>query len=144
MDKSGLGGLWREALLAKKVLEGNTKGYKNHPQLNRFKEFSNSLVAINEYLYYVWYEATYKRFYKYDGNKIKDPVYDRVPIINVTTGQVEFEYEHLKAKLKKRNPKWTPEMHDVMFRLSKSTIYDAIHPIFKLVDGPIEPWEKIS
>ena len=34
LDKLGLLGLWRESLLAQKVLLGKTKGYKNHPQLN--------------------------------------------------------------------------------------------------------------
>jgi hypothetical protein len=33
LDGKGLAALWREGLLAKKVLENETKGYKNHPQL---------------------------------------------------------------------------------------------------------------
>ncbi len=37
LDAKGLVALWREALLAKHVLEGKTVGYLNHPQLNRFK-----------------------------------------------------------------------------------------------------------
>jgi hypothetical protein len=37
LDIKGLVALWREALLAKHVLEGRTKGYRNHPQLDRFK-----------------------------------------------------------------------------------------------------------
>lgn len=31
LDAKGIVALWRETLLAKNVLEGNTKGYKNHP-----------------------------------------------------------------------------------------------------------------
>jgi len=42
LDTKGLVALWRETLLAKHVLEGKTKGYKNHPQLNRFKEAAGS------------------------------------------------------------------------------------------------------
>ena len=38
LDSKGLVALWREALLAKQVLEGGTKGYRNHPQLDRFKK----------------------------------------------------------------------------------------------------------
>jgi hypothetical protein len=46
LDTKGLVALWRETLLAKHVLEGKTKGYKNHPQLNRFKKSEKPLDAI--------------------------------------------------------------------------------------------------
>ncbi|WP_258032691.1 pyrimidine dimer DNA glycosylase/endonuclease V [Campylobacter concisus] len=36
LDAKGLVALWREALLAKHVLEVLTKGYINHPQLISF------------------------------------------------------------------------------------------------------------
>jgi len=36
LDAKGLVALWRDALLARHVLQGKTTGYKNHPQLNRF------------------------------------------------------------------------------------------------------------
>jgi len=38
LDAKGLVALWREYLLAQKVLEGKTTGYTNHPQLLRFKK----------------------------------------------------------------------------------------------------------
>ena len=41
LDTKGLVALWRETLLAKHVLEGKTKGYRNHPQLDRFKKAQN-------------------------------------------------------------------------------------------------------
>ena len=50
LDTKGLVALWRESLLAKKVLRGLTKGYKHHPQLMRFKAQKNSLQAIDRYL----------------------------------------------------------------------------------------------
>ncbi|MFZ2406304.1 MAG: pyrimidine dimer DNA glycosylase/endonuclease V [Methylobacter sp.] len=34
----GLLALWREALLAQKVLRGESRGYRHHPQLARFRE----------------------------------------------------------------------------------------------------------
>lgn len=37
LDSKGLLAVWRETLLAKHVLEGKTKRYKNHPKLSRFK-----------------------------------------------------------------------------------------------------------
>ena len=33
LDAVGLVALWREGLLARKVLQGQTKGYIHHPQL---------------------------------------------------------------------------------------------------------------
>ena len=57
LDAKGLVALWREALLAQKVLHGNTKGYRNHPQLTRFKQQQNPLAAIAAYLREVQREA---------------------------------------------------------------------------------------
>ncbi|MFN3505685.1 MAG: pyrimidine dimer DNA glycosylase/endonuclease V, partial [Caldimicrobium sp.] len=50
LDARGLVALWREALLARKVLIGETSGYRNHPQLVRFKRSASPLDAINRYL----------------------------------------------------------------------------------------------
>jgi hypothetical protein len=36
LDAIGLVALWRESLLAQKVLAGKTEGYRSHPQLERF------------------------------------------------------------------------------------------------------------
>jgi hypothetical protein len=36
LDTVGLVACWREALLAQKVLTGTTRGYRHHPQLERF------------------------------------------------------------------------------------------------------------
>ena len=41
LDSKGLVALWREGLLARAVLKGETTGYKNHPQLDRFKNLPN-------------------------------------------------------------------------------------------------------
>ena len=56
LDKKGLVALWHETLLAKNVLEGNTKGYKNHSQLTRFKNSKNPLQGINQHLEVVYRE----------------------------------------------------------------------------------------
>src|SRR6476660_10497878 len=68
LDSKGLVALWRETLLAKNVLEGNTKGYKNHPQLNRFRESKRAIDCINQYLSEIHKEAE-KRNYSFDKNK---------------------------------------------------------------------------
>ena len=44
LDRQGLLALWREALLARAVLGGRTRGYRNHPQLERFGEARSRAV----------------------------------------------------------------------------------------------------
>jgi hypothetical protein len=53
LDRLGLLALWREGLLAQAVIKGNIKGYRNHPQLVRFKIHPNPLGALGYYLYVV-------------------------------------------------------------------------------------------
>lgn len=130
LDSKGLVALWREALLVRKVLEGKTKGYRNHPQLQRFKNYAEPIVAINSYLYFVFLEAK-ERGFNFNREKIYDlKILEKV--ISVTTGQLEFELRHLISKLKKRDPK----------HLEKLGTEIEANPIFYVVDGDIEPWEK--
>ena len=68
LDSKGLVALWREGLLARAVLKGETKGYKNHPQLIRFKNHENPLAAINTYLLNVYRESE-RRFYNFNRKK---------------------------------------------------------------------------
>lgn len=132
LDPKGLVSLWREALLARKVLEGKTKGYWNHPQLQRFRNYSDPIVAINSYLYFVFIEAT-RRGYNFRREKIYQlPIQER--IIPVTTGQLEFELKHLISKLKKRDPEY-------LERINSKT---EVNPIFYVVEGEIEPWERMN
>ena len=92
LDTKGLVALWRETLLAKHVLEGKTKGYRNHPQLDRFKHTDKPIESINEYLATVYNEAL-TRNYNFDKEKIN---WNFEPsILQVTTGQMEFEKKHL-------------------------------------------------
>jgi len=133
LDTKGLGGVWCETLLAKAVLEGKTKGYKHHPQLNRFRDTSDPVKYISTYLHLVHSEAT-KRGFKYDGSKV-GKVADLLPIA-VTKGQLEYEWKLLLAKLKKRSPEWLAQLSNIAFP-------DA-HPIFKVVEGDIASWEVIQ
>lgn len=134
LDAQGLVTLWREALLAQKVLTGNTKGYHHHPQLIRFRESPDPLQAIGIYLHFIAEEAD-SRGYRFDRGKIlKCPPRD-FPKINVTKGQLEFEINHLMKKLLCRRPaecKKLKEQREI-----------SSHPLFEIVPGPIEPWEKI-
>jgi len=132
LDSKGLVALWREALLAKNVLEGKTKGYKNHPQLLRFKESNDAVGGINQYLTVV-YEEALERGYHFNKTKIS---FDYIPTtIHVTKGQLNYEMVHLQNKLQIRDPRKFRELLDVE-RIES-------HPLFLIIDGEIEKWEKI-
>lgn len=131
LDRQGLLALWREALLAQAVIQGRTRGYRNHPQLQRFNAQPSPLEVIGAYLQEIHAEAS-ARGYNFDPGKIASAK-GCVPI-PATRGQVEFERRHLLAKLKKRSP------DDYQGLISLQSLEP--HPLFKLRAGPIEAWEK--
>jgi hypothetical protein len=61
--------LWREALLAQKVLRGASCGYKHHSQLRRFSGLAHPPAAPAAYLTAVHGEAV-RRGYKFDASKL--------------------------------------------------------------------------
>jgi hypothetical protein len=127
----GLVALWREGLLAQKVLRGKTKGYRHHPQLKRFQAAKNSVSAIGAYLSAVAEEAR-ARGYTFDGSKIVSR--SRRIRISVTVGQLEFERKHLTRKLRLRDP--------AKYRVLKKSKLKP-HPMMRVVAGGIETWEIV-
>ncbi len=113
---------------SKKVLENKTKGYKNHPQLLRFRNAQDSLRAINAYLSQIYFESQ-KRGYVFDKTKIK--IIEPTELIPVTHGQIQFEFEHLVKKLKERDIQ--------RFEKMKIISETEVNPIFKAIPGNIEP-----
>lgn len=132
LDSKGLVALWRETLLAKKVLEGHTKGYKNHPQLIRFKNSDHPLHLINQYLMAV-YEESSSRGYQFNRAKINADFEPQT--LMLTRGQMAFEIQHLLKKLKSRDTKKYQEL------VGQKKI--QAHPLFQLIDGEIEAWEIV-
>ena len=133
LDAKGLVALWREALLAQNVLLGKTKGYKKHPQLNRFKNTSNPVGAIASYLRSIIAEAD-RRGYNFNRSKIVNKkMNSRIP---VTSGQVEYEFKHLLEKLRKRDP----DLYKHLEMIDKI----KVNPIFKKISGTVEEWERIK
>ena len=130
LDTQGLLALWREGLLAQKVLAGKTKGYRHHPQLERFKAHPFPRKAIGRYLLEVWKEAR-RRGYAFQRDKVRNAG-TKVGPLSVTGGQLRFERSHLTQKLCKRAPQW----------LKTWTFPIKPHPSFKVVSGPVESWEK--
>lgn len=130
LDQKALVAVWREGLLARAVLRGATVGYRNHPQLQRFREHPAPLSAINNYLRDIANEAE-ARGYNFDRSKI-GPVRSHTGL-SVTIGQLQFEVEHLRKKILARAPQ-------EIFRLQKRRI--AAHPLFSVSEGGIASWEK--
>ena len=133
LDPQGLVALWRESLLAKAVLRGETRGYTNHPQLERFKAHAQPRSAINSYLAAVYSEAT-RRGYAFDRSKI-GPVHTVQPI-SVSSGQLACEWQHLQNKLSVRSPAVLAQWSGVDM--------PACHPLFRRRSGPVASWERAS
>ncbi len=132
LDPQGLTALWREALLAREVLRGRTRGYRHHPQLERFRRCGRPRAAINQYLRDVHDEAV-ARGYAFDARKLARFV--PVEPIAVTTGQLACEWSWLLDKLGRRSPEF-------FAALSKRRPKPA--PLFRVVGGPVEPWERAT
>lgn len=132
LDPQGLVALWRETLLAQAVLRNETKGYKNHPQLDRFKTLKSPDKAVSQYLTIVYNEAV-MRGYTFDKSKIHR--FTKKVLLTVTSGQLQYEWSHLLQKLEKRNN----EIYKRWYREKSITP----HPMFTVIDGPIEGWEKV-
>jgi hypothetical protein len=47
LDARGLVALWREGLLARAALHGETRGYHHHPQLQRFLARRDPVAALD-------------------------------------------------------------------------------------------------
>ena len=133
LDAKGLVALWREGLLARKVLKGDTKGYRHHPQLIRFRTQNDPLATIDAYLDVVCDEAN-NRGYHFDRTKIApENLSLSVP---VTDGQLLYEWQHLLQKMNRRDPE--------RFEKFRNTEAPEPHPLFMVVAGEVEYWEKVS
>ena len=120
-------------MLAKHVLEGRTKGYTQHPQLNRFKAADNSLPLIHYYLEEVYKEAMHRN-YRFDPSKFE--VIEKPSGLTVTVGQLNYEMQHLLNKLQLRDKE--------RYEQIKQLIVVEPHPVFNIIPGDVEDWEIIG
>ena len=129
LDRQALIAGWRETLLAQAVLAGRTKGYRNHPQLDRFRTADDPVATVGAYLAGLADEAD-ARGYRFDRSRIDRT--DPADALSVTEGQLVFERGHLAAKFAVRSPDLLPALPQ---RLEP-------HPLFAVVPGDIEDWER--
>lgn len=158
LDRRALVACWRETLLAQKVLRGLTRGYTNHPQLIRFRAHPQPLEAVATYLCGLADEAD-ARGYSFnraligagkdsaDKNSAGDNSADRaenpyasVASIPVPLGQLEYELAFLQHKVAGRDPEWEHQLRERL--AARGELAACAHPLFEVVPGAIEPWEK--
>ena len=133
LDAQGLVALWRETLLAREVLRGRTKGYRQHPQLQRFRLCGTPNSAVNRYLAVVCAEAL-SRGYRFDHSKLgRNVSVQRIP---ATAGQLQYEWRWLLEKLRCRSP--------LVYRHHLEVSVPSAHPLFKVVSGPVAEWEHVQ
>lgn len=134
LDTKGLLACWRETLLAQKVLAGQTSGYRNHPQLQRFRATVDPLAAVGTYLEGIAREADARGYNFNRALIVAPPTQAPVAILPVTTGQLEYERGHLQPKLAVRDP----DREAVLAAADPL----QLHPAFRAVPGDIESWER--
>ncbi len=122
--------MWREALLAQAVLADEAKGYRNHPQLDRFRAVTRPAAHITEYPRAVHTESI-ERNYCFDESKTGRPRSARR--LAVTSGQIDFEWQHLMKKIETR----APERHEKFTPI----LSPDLHPLFRVIPGGIADWE---
>ena len=133
LDPQGLVALWREALLARAVLRGRTRGYRHHPQLYRFRASGTPVSIVNRYLAAVHREAT-SRGYRFDASRF-GPDRSGGRLVE-TSGQLEYEWDHLLTKLRRRSP--------ARYRLLRNLAKPEPHPLFRIVPGVVREWERVT
>ena len=133
LDVKGLTALWREGLLARKVLGNETRGYKNHPQLARFRWQEDPAASLDFYLRQVYAESL-RRGYRFDESKIG--LSKPVMTIPITDGQLRYELEHLRQKLSLR----APDRYEELLPIKDP----EPHPLFHIIPGDIADWERSS
>lgn len=163
LDRRALVACWRETLLAQKVLRGLTRGYTNHPQLIRFRAHPQPLEVVAAYLSGLADEADARGYSfnraligageneagenstskngtdKNGADKSGNP-HASVAHIPVPLGQLEYELAFLQHKVAGRDPEWE---HRLSERLAaRGELAACAHPLFEVVPGAIEPWEK--
>jgi hypothetical protein len=133
LDARGLVTLWREALLAQAVLRGQTRGYRWHPQLQRFRAHRAPIAAVSLYLDALYREAC-SRGYAFDRGKFRAT--SKRLLLPASSGQIEYEWSHLLRKLRQRSAH--------TWRALAAIRMPQPHPLFKARAGPIESWERVT
>jgi hypothetical protein len=137
LNQKYLNAVWYEGIV--KAQSGlQDKGYKNHSGLIRFRSAENEippLMLLAQYLHVIWWEALVRN-YNYDTTKIIGPLPVKVIKLTVTRGQLKYEWQLYLSKIKENDPDW--------YEKSKDINEPQPHPMFYVVEGEIEDWERVK
>lgn len=141
LDTQGLLAAWREGLLALKVLKGMTRGYRNHPQLNRFREGPSPVPSLIAYLSALVREAD-RRGYRFDRGRIaangatEKDFREKGILLPVPLGQIEYEAALLLSKVRERHPERAEALR------AELEAGPALNEAFRPIPGDRAEWER--
>ena len=167
LDRQGLTACWREGLLAQKVLTGTTRGYRNHPQLTRFRPFAHAPVGevpgpvpgpvrqprpdgapsfpLPEPGVHPGVAVVTYLHAVVDEAAARGYSYDRSKLAGAPDSDLRIEVTdgqlaHEWAHLLAKLALRSPEVHARWYRLP----LPQPHPLFVVVPGPVADWEVLS
>jgi hypothetical protein len=128
---------WNDAILAKSSILGKIEFH--NPHFQRFKHINNKENLFNIYMKEIYSEGL-KRNLNFDKTEVECiSIFLNLPLdkIDVTYGQLKFEFELLIDKFKSTNN------DDALNFLMNNYITDEQieSPVFRLTDGPMESWD---
>lgn len=140
LDKQGLSRAINEGIAGNKALRKTGEGYppswEKHSQLERFK--TTAIPGIYSQLYLDRLFMIKYNSWMLETNQ--EPFFDDIenpyPKLKVTIGQLKYEWQRYLKKISKRSPKLYEEL--------KSIELPEPHPLFNIIDGDVESWEKVK
>lgn len=129
LDAKGLVGLWRESLLAQRILlrlkSGECKvGYANHPSLLKFKLLPKDLWldSIGDYLFYILKESKLRNYNFNESLILSESLFGQK--VKISESELDQEVNVLKSKLSDRD-------HNLYLKVKDLNAHNIkLHPIF--------------
>ncbi|MGC2049426.1 MAG: DNA lyase [Gallionella sp.] len=118
-------------MLAQQALLGSTVGYRYHPQLIRFLMQDESVQAIAIFLAFLAAEANLRGYLLIaarSSSKFNAQIEE-------TSGQLQYEWLHLKRKLEFRSPE--------QYNRYRNVAMAEPNPLFSIVPDDVRDREKI-
>jgi hypothetical protein len=155
LDRMGLLGLWREALQAQRILKGGPPykvPYGHHPQMDRFKDHAEPMIAIGQYLTEI-FSIGVSRGYEFNRELIEERTRYGVRRISIPRGQINYEIRMLLHKLSERDVEKMAEAQNFFSDLGEryngeppSWAWGEVNSVF-MVDNEnrdCAPWERVK
>ena len=136
LDNVGLSRAINESISGYKALTGKQEMWKNHPQLERFKASNNPMSNFQDYAF-VLCRHKFEQWLEQLETIPTETEYEIV--MTVTKGQLQYEWKHYLNKLKTQKGR-DKELYEKLKLIENP----EPHPLFEVVEGDIESWEKVK